>query len=105
MTQVKLRPHHLLCALGFEGKGYSEKFIQEFQAVVDLLRGPQGDDTEILLVSGDDAICRHCPNLTQHLCKQENVVRTLDQSHARALDVHVGERLTWVQAKNCLKKK
>ena len=37
---LKFRPHHFLCTLGFQGKGYSPGFVANFQAIADRLRGP-----------------------------------------------------------------
>ena len=31
---LRYRPHHFLCSLGFEGKGYSDAFTANMEAIV-----------------------------------------------------------------------
>ncbi len=50
---IRLRPHHLLCALTFVGEGYSDAFVANFRAV--LARVDAGEPIEI--VEGPDDIC------------------------------------------------
>ena len=62
MTNVVLRPHHLLCTVLFSGHGYSEAFTREMAAIVKTL---EGGDALITLTSSPDAICAGCPNRTE----------------------------------------
>ncbi len=50
---VRLRAHHLLCMLTYQGKGYSPAFI----AGVDAIATRIGEGEEISLVQGPDDIC------------------------------------------------
>jgi uncharacterized protein len=63
---VRLRPHHLLCMLAYSGKGYTDAFVANYDAVMARLN----DREEIVIVSGPDDICSallcepdcHCHN-------------------------------------------
>ena len=59
---VRYRPHHFLCSLGFEGKGYSEAFTANMAAIVmGRLRAAGGDATLIEVTPATDDICAPCP--------------------------------------------
>ncbi len=68
---MKLRPHHLLCTQGFEGKGYSQDFVTNMKKYVQLMRHDPG--FEITLTETADDLCSHCPNLK---CKLKDPDRT-----------------------------
>jgi len=56
---MKIRAHHLLCMQGFQGYGYSKKFVKNMAAVIaELAANP---DTEIEIVCEGDVICSQCP--------------------------------------------
>lgn len=55
---MKLRAHHLLCTVLYEGKGYSDAFVENMNQVVDMLR----KDTSVHIIKAPDTICAHCPN-------------------------------------------
>ena len=96
---LKFRPHHFLCALGFEGKGYSSGFIANMSGIVDgQLRGPQGDETVIEVVRDADAICAPCPQRIGAGCAKQDRITALDDAHADALRLTGGDRLTWGEA-------
>ncbi len=68
---MKLRPHHLLCTLGFVGLGYSEEFVENMTLIVEELKNQK---TEIVLVVGIDDICLCCPkNISNIRCKEDSV--------------------------------
>ncbi|MCB2115824.1 MAG: DUF1284 domain-containing protein [Rhodobacteraceae bacterium] len=97
---VRYRPHHFLCSLGFEGKGYSEAFTTNMSAIVmGRLRAEGGDSTEIQVVGGADDICAPCPKRRGTLCTSQDKIKTLDRAHAAALKLSPHERLTWGDAK------
>lgn len=50
---IRLRGHHLLCVLTFEGAGYNKQFTRNLAAIVDRLN----DGEEILIVDGPDDVC------------------------------------------------
>jgi uncharacterized protein len=96
---IKFRPHHFLCTLGFQGKGYSPKFVSNYQTIVDQLTGPQGDQIPITVVEHTDSICAPCPNKRDKLCTTQDKITALDQSHSEILNIQPGDVLTWGEAK------
>jgi hypothetical protein len=105
MSTIRFRPHHFLCTVGFEGKGYSEAFVENYGRIADELRGtPASDGIEIEVVAGTDSICEPCPNRRGSLCETETKIRSLDDAHAKVLGIHAGDRLTWGEAKAKIRK-
>lgn len=96
---IRFRPHHFLCALGFQGKGYSDAFTANMAAiVVDRLRAPDGDEVLIETTGHTDDICTPCPKRRGRLCTNQQAIATLDRAHAAALKLRPREQLTWGQA-------
>ena len=103
---VTFRPHHFLCSLGFQGKGYSDDFTANMSGiVVDRLRAPGGDDTVIEVTGATDDICAPCPKRRDTLCTEQDKIAALDRRHARALGLFVGSTLTWGDAKRRIVKR
>lgn len=50
---IRLRGHHLLCVLTFQGAGYNKRFTANFASIVKRLNAGE----EILVVAGPDDIC------------------------------------------------
>ncbi|KEO56321.1 hypothetical protein TP2_01990 [Thioclava pacifica DSM 10166] len=97
--RLKFRPHHFLCSLGFEGKGYSEGFTANMSAIVGgRLRRPDGEDVKIEVVAAADDICAPCPSRRGALCVAQDRIARLDAAHARALEVAPGDVLRWGEA-------
>jgi uncharacterized protein len=97
---VRYRPHHFLCSLGFEGKGYSDRFTANMSAIVmGRLRAADGDATVIEVTRGLDDICAPCPHNRGHACDVQAKIDRLDTTHAAALSLGDGHSLTWGQAK------
>jgi len=92
---LRLRPHHLLCVLGFQGKGYSDDFTDNMAAIVDALRRSGGADCMIEIVTTADAICAPCPHRRGVSCSKAAQIAGLDARHAAALGLKNGDRLTW----------
>lgn len=62
---MRIRGHHLLCLLHFEGKGYSRKFVDNmFRVLYNLENG-----IKFSLVIGVDDICRFCPHNEGENCR------------------------------------
>lgn len=99
-SPVIFRPHHFLCSLGFQGKGYSDGFTANMSRIVEgRLRAIGGDDTVIKVTGATDDICAPCPKRRDTLCTEQEKIAALDARHARALGVFVGSHLTWAEAK------
>ena len=96
--RVTFRPHHFLCALGFQGKGYSDRFTANMAGIVDQLRGPGGNDVEIEVTHQADHICAPCPHRRGAGCEKSAQISALDQRHAQALGVQDGDCLSWREA-------
>lgn len=108
MTQppVTYRPHHFLCSLGFQGKGYSDAFTANMSRIVDdRLRAPGGDDVPIRVTGETDDICGPCPKRRGTLCTEQDKIAALDARHARALGLFVDTELTWGEAKRRILKR
>lgn len=99
LVPVHFRPHHFLCALGYAGKGYSESFTANMTAIVQqCLRAQGGENTLIMVVGALDDICGACPKRRGIICANQKKVTDLDARHAAALDLRIGEILTWGEA-------
>lgn len=96
---IRYRPHHFLCSLGFEGKGYSPDFAANMTAIVmGQLRAEGGDQTLIEVVPAADDICAPCPKRRGTLCTKQTKIDQLDAAHAKALGLAPGDHLTWGEA-------
>jgi len=98
---LSFRPHHFLCTLGFQGKGYSPYFIDNYEDVASTLR--HTPDLPIQVVSTHDSICRACPHQKTTGCAQEDKIHLLDQAHSQILGLKIGDVLSWRQARVRLK--
>lgn len=73
ISPATLRPHHALCALFFEGKGYSQAFIENMTAFL-------ADPSQMLqITAGCDTLCQACPNKQNGQCSDEAKVSLFDQ--------------------------
>ena len=97
-ARVTFRPHHFLCALGFQGKGYSDRFTANMAGIVAQLRGPGGDAVEIDVTFQADHICAPCPHRRGSGCAKSEQISTLDTRHAAALELRDGDCLSWGDA-------
>lgn len=95
---VQFRPHHFLCALGYQGKGYSAGFTANMDEVVNTLRGPDGAGVEIEVTLQADTLCAPCPHRRGIGCTHAGKISKLDERHARALGLSDGARLNWGDA-------
>ena len=76
--KIKLRGHHLLCLLGFQGYGYSEEFVLNMTRINELRKS---EDCIISLTDEADDICSSCPNLKDNMCenkKQNEIIVKMD---------------------------
>lgn len=100
---ITFRPHHFLCALCFQGKGYSANFISNFKIIMAILNGVNGDNHPIIVTAITDAICTPCPNRLNTTCTSQTKIDKLDQAHASALRIQPNDQLTWGEAKTKIK--
>lgn len=72
---MDLRGHHLLCLYGFRGLGYSRRFIDNLQRILNSLR--RNYEQKIKLIDNVDDICKYCPYCIDSQCKN-NQIETKD---------------------------
>ena len=101
---MRFRPHHFLCTLGFQGKGYSPEFVQNFSAIKTQLEHPLGNATIIEVIDGLDQICEACPLNKGNSCRTQEKITALDDNHKTVLQLRIGEKITWGEAKNRIRK-
>ncbi len=105
MQTIKLRPHHLLCAVGFQGKGYSPNFVRNFKKIMAELNGENGDAIMIEIVGRTDDVCAPCPHKRDALCVTQDKISQLDNAHTKVLQITPGQQFTWGEAKKLIKEK
>lgn len=89
---IELRPHHLLCLVGWRGHGYDRAFTDNFNRLADSL----DRDSEIKLVEGADEICACCPRLNASACRADeygggNAALLIDRRVLENLGLQPGE--------------
>lgn len=98
-SPLRIRAHHLLCLQGFQGFGYSEKFIAQMRRVHRLLR--MKPDTDIQVLIGSDILCEHCPHHYRGRCTTDDPenqpIATDTPDQAILKDRRV---LTWLELEN-----
>jgi hypothetical protein len=102
-VKIRFRPHHFLCTLGFQGKGYTPQYVEKYRKIVESLQNDE--DLIIEVVAEGDSICGFCPHLSDAGCNQETKVQGIDKNHRHILSLKTGDVLTWAEAKKRLKDK
>jgi hypothetical protein len=105
MNPLPFRPHHFLCTLSFQGKGYSPDFVQDYVALKERLEAPGGDEIPLIVTDEADLICQACPERVGTGCQSQNKIDRLDAAHLSMLGLKYGQVLTWGDAKRLLKEK
>ena len=99
--KIAFRPHHFLCTLGFEGKGYSPPFVENYRQIVEALH--KNEELPIQVVDGKDSICQACPHQKEGKCTEEEWIQALDGRHRHILNLKPGDILSWKEAQQRLK--
>ncbi|WBU57717.1 DUF1284 domain-containing protein [Paracoccus sediminicola] len=94
-----LRPHHVMCAIGWAGHGYSPAFTRNMNDIVEH-RLRADPETPVAFTSGADSICAPCPHRRGAGCDMGGKIAALDRRHAEALDVPPGARMSWGDAQS-----
>lgn len=92
MCEFSIRPHHLLCLQFFEGKGYSDDFVEHMTKIHKMLLN---ENPKISLVKGVDDICKNCPNNVGGKCNKEESVSGNDKRTYEAIKDDVNGDETW----------
>ncbi len=98
---ISLRPHHLLCLKGFQGKGYSEIFVRNMTALAGRLEKDPDQAVRIQLEADD--LCLFCPHCSAvdtcdsgdncgraGKCDHDDKVRQIDLRAAGAFGITSG---------------
>jgi hypothetical protein len=101
--KLAFRPHHFLCTLGFQGKGYAPSFIKNYTDIVETLQ--KNEEFPIDVVAGFDSICAPCPHKGAIRCAKEEKIQGFDARHSQILEIVSGSILTWKESKQRLKEK
>ncbi len=89
---IRLRPHHGMCLLNFEGRGYSPEFTEKMTAVSGLLK--REPETAVSVSEGADDLCSVCPNCSGGRCTSEKPA-VFDRRVSEAAGVRPGDVLSW----------
>ena len=90
MSSCELRPHHALCVGFFQGKGYSEAFVENMASVIGTLRA---SDPLLTLRSAADPLCGSCPHNRGGVCESADKVARYDAAVLRLLGLRDGAAL------------
>lgn len=97
---INIRPHHGLCTLFFEGKGYSEEFVENLWKVVRAFE----EDVDINIVSGADDICSACPNKKSDCtCESEENVNSYDKKVLELIGLKEMDKISYNEFKEIVK--
>lgn len=98
---IQFRPHHFICTLGFQGKGYSNFFIKNYEKIIAQLNEDPG--TLIQVVCKTDSICQACPRREDALCEHQDSIERIDDGYQQILGLQENQVLSWDQAKEKVK--
>ncbi|WP_374422153.1 DUF1284 domain-containing protein [Paracoccus sp. (in: a-proteobacteria)] len=87
----------MLCAIGWQGRGYSPDFTDNMNAIV-LGRLRADPTTEVVFTGTADSICGPCPSRRGMGCASNERIAGLDARHAKALGIVPGQRMSWAEA-------
>lgn len=69
-----------MCLPRFQGKGYNDDFCKNMQAIKESLK-----EKDYTLTDECDDICKHCPNMIDGKCIDEEKVKKYDQAVKNAI--------------------
>lgn len=84
---LNIRAHHFLCMQGFQGHGYSEKFVHNMAGIIKYIR--ENSDCKINLINSCDDICSACSNNKEQHCSNKEV-DNMDNTVLSKLDIKEG---------------
>lgn len=87
---MRMRPHHLLCTQGYEGKGYDRAFVEHMSMYVRRMRSDPS--FRIRMTLSPDDLCAACPHLVdpEH-CASDEKVRAFDRKVMEYFDLEEGK--------------
>lgn len=98
LSNYNLRAHHALCIQFFEGRGYSDEFVQEMKEIIKIL---DESNPKVTVVKNCDIICRACPNNAGGACFFEQKVNNFDRRCLEICELQAEDKLSWSELKKC----
>ena len=93
-----LRPHHGMCFLFYEGKGYSEDFTDHMGRII---RQMEEDPGQIVTLKAEtDIVCEHCPNNVSGTCTSSDKVARYDRAVLEECGFNEGDKIPYSQFKS-----
>ena len=90
----QFRPHHFVCFLSFQGKGYSSDFVNGVSEILATLKdNPQ--EKLISVVKGCDSACEKCPNRKCGKCQYDEVVSEKDDAYSELFNIAYGNKMSF----------
>ena len=88
---IGLRPHHFLCLPGYKGYNYNQAQVNSWDTISNQLKS--NPDTDILILSGKDDLCKKCPNdgTGTAVCR-DNSVNELDKKVQFLIGIETGKK-------------
>lgn len=100
--ELKIRPHHGLCAEFFRGEGYSSDFTENMSRILSALNET---NPFVILAAGADMICAECPNNGKTGCSSAEKVSRYDESALKLCGLSAGDSLPWSDFRNIIREK
>ena len=88
-----LRPHHGMCFLFYEGKGYSEDFTDHMGKIINELNNDPYQ--KIILKTETDIVCENCPNNEAGECTTADKVKRYDEDVLKACGLIEGDEISF----------
>ena len=92
MEEITLRPHHGMCLAYYQGYGYSERFNQRMQEMLEAV----GRNPVVKLQVAADCICADCPSRQGERCETEAKVAGYDRQVLSACGLEEGATLPFL---------
>ncbi len=90
-VMFRFRPHHLVCFLSFQGKGYDSDFVNGVNEILTALKSNPNEKL-ITVVYDCDSACEKCPNRNSGKCKDDEVITALDSAYTKLLKINEGNQ-------------
>ncbi len=89
--EIGLRPHHFLCLPGYKGYNYNAAQKTSWDIISKQLR--DNPDTDIVILSGKDDLCKKCPNdgTGTAICRDDSV-NQLDEKVKNLIGIVTGQK-------------
>lgn len=98
---IRIRAHHILCIQGFQGLGYSKEFTKNMTLITEKILNNHSFFIKIII--GADSICKHCPHLSNGVCRMEmgslKFISSMDSLVLKKLNMEAGSVISSAQLK------